>query len=193
MKEPSVSRKIAVIAGFFVSFAAALWLLSFQPHSFDVIPRIGLVSAVLCSLAILVFCWSASVAYFARKRKWSPRACYMAGLSFVGPMVLLQLLGHSQSRIVMFLTTWSIFWPSYLTRKLAYPELTDEEAAAPEPPLSLFPKRRTRSSESTRFRAVTLLQLNLREEVAPNREQNRRQDTEHDEVRRHAKRVRVAQ
>jgi hypothetical protein len=28
----------------------------------------------------------------------------------------------------------------YITRRLAYPELTDEEATAPPPPLSLFPK-----------------------------------------------------
>jgi hypothetical protein len=101
--------------------------------------RIGYVSAVFCALTVLSFCWAAFAADLAMKRNWSPRTCLRAGIP-------LSLFGFFSLLID------PRFWPlaclfgtinvsvAFFARRLAYPDMTDEEAAAPEPPLSLFQK-----------------------------------------------------
>jgi hypothetical protein len=143
MTEPSVTRRVMILVGLFVSFSASLWLVLLPVRSLEVLPRLGFISAAICSLGLLVFCWAAPVAHFARKWKWSPRACYLAGLSFVVPVVVLSYFAEAanpRERIVSWIIPLTIVSAGYLSRKLAYPELTDEEATAPEPPPSLFPK-----------------------------------------------------
>jgi len=141
MTEPSIQRKIAVVGGIFISFSALLWLLSLSEKPPEIFPRLGFVSATLCASASLVFSWAALIAYVARRRHWSPRACYQAGLSIVAVLLVLAYfadghVGRAGIALLSFLSTLT----GYLCRKLAYPELSDEEASAPAPPLSLFPK-----------------------------------------------------
>jgi hypothetical protein len=140
MTELSTGRKIGVIGGLFVSGLALSWLFSMPVKPPQVFPRLGFVCAIFCAMGLFIFCWSASVAYVARKRNWSPRVCHLAGLLFVIPGGLLIFFSSSPSLSgPAFLVPWMTFG-GYLCRKLAYPELSDEEASAPEPPLSLFPK-----------------------------------------------------
>lgn len=141
MTEPSIWPKIAVVSGFLVSFSATGWLFSLPVKSPEILPRLGFVSALICALGSLVFCWAVSLAYVARKRSWSPKNCYLAGLSIV--IVALALSYFADPRVQRLSLALMVFLPNitgYLCRKLAYPELADEEATAPEPPLSLFPK-----------------------------------------------------
>ena len=140
MKEPSVTRKIATIAGILVSFFACLWLLCLPAYSHEVLSRLGLLAALVGNLGILIYCWAWLLAYIGTKRKWSPRLCYTAGISFVIPSILLMFFANRPvgSLIGLFVTSLSV--AGYVCRKLAYPEMSDEEATAPEPPLSLFSK-----------------------------------------------------
>jgi hypothetical protein len=140
MTELSTGRKLGVIGGFFVSSLALSWLLSFPVKPPQVFPRLGFACATLCAIGLFIFCWSAAVAYVARKRNWSPRVCYMAGLLFAIPGSLLFFLSNAPTSIAPAFLVPFMTLGGYLSRKLAYPELSDEEASALEPPLSLFPK-----------------------------------------------------
>lgn len=141
MIEPSIWRKIAVVAGFLVSFWAAAWLFSYPVRPPEILPRLGFVSALVCALGSLVFCWAAFLAYVARKRSWSPKACHLAGLSIVIVVLALAYFADPRvERVSIALVGCLPYATGYLCRKLAHPNLTDEEASAPEPPLSLFPK-----------------------------------------------------
>jgi hypothetical protein len=139
MQEPPFSRKVQVVAGFFVSFAGLFWLLSlpYKPH--EILPRLGFVAAMICAGGSLMFFCAASFAYAIRKRKWSPRSCRWAGLLFAVPAALLMFTsGQFFSASGLLLCMMVLTGP--VCRRLAFPELTDEQAYAPEPPLSLFPK-----------------------------------------------------
>ena len=141
MKEHSVSQKIGVVAGVFVSFSALVWLLVYsawyKPPLF--LPRVGFVSAVFCALGCLILCWAAFFAYVVRKCDWTPRACALSGLLFVIPGLLLFIF---DTRYWSFLPL--LMGSSPLTigtcRKFAFPELTPEQAAAPPPPIRLITK-----------------------------------------------------
>lgn len=136
-----MQRKIAVVAGIVVSFSALLWLVSFSGKPPEILAQIGFVCAVMCASASLVFSWAALLAYVARRRHWSPRACYLAGLSIVALLLVPSYFaGGRVQRVDIFLIGLLPTLTGYLCRKLAYPELSDEEASAPEPPLSLFHK-----------------------------------------------------
>ena len=142
MTEPSMQRKIAVVGGIFVSFSALLWLVSLPEKPPEILARLGFISAVVCASALLAFSWAALLAYVARRRHWSPRACYLAGLSIVTVLVVPSYFADGRGRtasIFLLIGTLPTI-TGYLCRKLAHPELSDEEASAPEPPLSLFPK-----------------------------------------------------
>jgi hypothetical protein len=140
MREPSVTRKIITIAGILVSFIACVWLPSLPVYSHDVLPRLGFMAALVGNLGILIYCWSAMLAYIGTRRKWSPRLCYTSGFSFLIPAILLVCLAGRSADALAGLLSMPTLWMGYLSRKLVYPEMSDEEANAPEPPLSLFPK-----------------------------------------------------
>jgi hypothetical protein len=139
MKKPSVTGTILILLGVVVSLGSLLWLLSFQAHSGQILARLGLLSAMVCSVGMLVLCWGASVALLARWRKWSPRTCYLAGsLSLLLlPAAFLMLLDGSRFSALLIVPS---SLAGYVCRKLAHPELTEEQATALEPPLSLFPR-----------------------------------------------------
>jgi hypothetical protein len=139
MQEPSFSRKVLVVAGFFVSFAGLFWLLSlpYKPH--EILPRLGFMAATTCTAGSLIFSWAAFFAHVVRKRKWSPRSCIWAGLLFAVPGVFL-LFTNAQFFSVGGVLIGLVSLTGYICRRLAFPELTDEQASAPEPPPSLFPE-----------------------------------------------------
>lgn len=136
MTEPSLNNTISLVAGFWISLSALLWLLTLPaPH--DGLPRIGFVSALYCAGIALAFCSAAALAFVMRKRRWPARTCTLAGVLFgVAGFLFMWKLGWPLGP--MF-TSWGLI-ASYIARKLAYPELTAEQVFAPEPPLTLFPK-----------------------------------------------------
>ena len=139
MIKSSLGVKLAVSVGFFMSGGALYWLVASPPRPHELLFRIGYVSAVFCALAVLSFCWAAFVADLALKRGWSPRTCIRAGV----PLCILVLVwGFVDSRfwLVAPLVGLINLLAGFFARRIAYPDLTDEEAAAPEPPLSLFQK-----------------------------------------------------
>jgi len=138
VKTSSIGVKFAVAAGFFMSGAALYWLVTSPPKPRELLFRIGYVSAVFCVLAVLNFCWAAFVADLALRRDWSPRTCLRAGI----PLGIAMLVwGTVDSRFWLLAPLVGLNnLAGFFARRLAYPDLTDEEAAAPEPPLSLFQK-----------------------------------------------------
>ncbi|HXP71523.1 MAG TPA: hypothetical protein VOA88_19765 [Candidatus Dormibacteraeota bacterium] len=139
MKEPSIGTKLVVASGFFMSAGALYWLVASPPRPRELLFRIGYVSAVFCAVAVLSFCWAAFVADLALKRGWSPRTCIKAG----APLCILVLVwGFADSRFWLLVPLVGLInvVAGFFARRIAYPNLTDEEAAAPEPPLSLFQK-----------------------------------------------------
>jgi len=143
MTGQSITSKVLLVAGLCFSFGAGLWLLSSIVRPGEILPRLGFVSALICAFAVLVFCWAALLSSVARKLRWPPRAriFYLAGLSIVAPFLALFLLAAPRTRLPVFnLVCVMPVITGYLCRKMTYPELTDEEATAPEPPLSFFPK-----------------------------------------------------
>jgi len=139
MKEPSIGMKLAVAAGFFTSGGALYWLAASPPKSRELLFRIGYVSAVFCAFAVLGFCWAAFIAHLALKRGWSPRTCMRAGWPFI-PLALIACVSDFPSWRVAGLFAASASFVGFLCLRLVYPHVTAEEAAAPEPPLSLFQK-----------------------------------------------------
>ena len=122
-----------------MSAGALYWLVASPPRPRELLFRIGYVSAVFCVLAVLSFCWAAFVADLALQRGWSPRTCIKAG----GPLCILVIVwGFVDSRfwLVAPLVGLINLLAGFFARRIAYPDLTAEEAAAPEPPLSLFQK-----------------------------------------------------
>jgi len=139
MKEPSIGTKLVVASGFFMSAGALYWLVASPPRPRELLFRIGYVSAVFCAVAVLSFCWAAFVADLALKRGWSPRTCIKAGV----PLCILVLVwGLVDSRFWLLVPLVGLInlLAGFFARRIAYPNLTDEEAAAPESPLSLFQK-----------------------------------------------------
>jgi hypothetical protein len=140
MESPRI-RKIGAFAAVMISWWAFYWLISLLPLRHDVLFRIGFVCAVSCALGGLAFFWGVLLSYVARWRKWSPRKCHIAGLSILIPLGILSPLVPTAHFVVIF--DWAAglaLISGRICRKLAHPELTDEQAYAPEPPLTLFPK-----------------------------------------------------
>jgi hypothetical protein len=133
------SRIILALVGIAVSFSGLDWLLFVRSRSYDVLSRLGVAAALLCCLSVLVIAWAVPCASLARRRKWSPRTSYTFGaLSFLIPAALLMYLAGPE-RFAAIMVAPMVFC-GVLCRRIAYPELTDEEATAPEPPLSLLMK-----------------------------------------------------
>jgi hypothetical protein len=141
MMESTRSRKVGACAAFVVSWMAVYWLASLMPLKGDILFRIGFMAAVLCALGGLTFFWGVLLSYIGRWRKWSPRSCHFAGGSLLLPLAILYVLIPQGHFLVVFNWSATLWVPAgYICGKLAHPELTDDEAYAPEPPLTLFPK-----------------------------------------------------
>jgi hypothetical protein len=141
MTKPTLNGKLALVAVllFFISGSALFWLVSFgKPH--DMLPRLGFLCAVFCVMGSLIVSWSVCFARMAQKRGWSSQTCMKSGLPFVIAGLVLFVVGGDRlaSQIGSLLACNSIF-AGFITRRLVYPDLTDEEAIS-QKPLSLFPR-----------------------------------------------------
>src|SRR4029077_3157509 len=140
MREPSISRKVQISSGLIVSFSGEFWFFSqrYEPHAF--LPTIGFLSAVLCAMGALIYFWAAIFAYLVRKWDWSPRSCGLAGLVFVIPTFYFFFFATAGLKSIGWLLFLQANLSMYLCRRIAFPQLTDEQFSAPQPPPSLFPK-----------------------------------------------------
>jgi hypothetical protein len=129
MEEPSRVRKALVVGGLICSFAGLCWLLSHpdKPYTW-LLPRIGFASAVLSTLGGFIFCWATTFAYFARKLGWSPRACHSVGLVFLIPAAYFSISDFPNFMLICALLLGQASLPGYACRRLAYPQLTDEDS-----------------------------------------------------------------
>ncbi|MGA9883440.1 MAG: hypothetical protein WBQ34_06960 [Candidatus Acidiferrales bacterium] len=138
------SRKVGTVAALVISWSAVYWLYSLLPPlKHDILFRIGFLSATMCALGGLTFFWGVLLSHIARHRKWSPRTCHKAGLSILVPFAGLCFAVSRDQFFVILEFEGAVClatFVGYVCRKLAYPGLTDDEAYAPEPPLTLFPK-----------------------------------------------------
>jgi hypothetical protein len=146
MEEPPFGLKVMAVAGFVVSLAGFLGLFTMPYRPPETLSRLGLWAAGLCSVGSLMISWAAVFAYVVRKRKWSPQSCMAAGLLFGIPGVYLSIAGgFFDATSPQLWTVGNILFcmllpEGYICRWLAFPGMTDEEAAATLPPPSLFPK-----------------------------------------------------
>jgi len=141
MLEASISRKVLMLGGLIASTCSLFWLLTlpYKPDAY--LPRIGFISAVFCTMGTLIFCWAAIFAHLARKWSWSPRSCALSGLVFFIPAAYFYLLSNnprSWSIGALLITQASL--TGYVCRRIAFPQLTDEQFSTSQPPPSLFPK-----------------------------------------------------
>jgi hypothetical protein len=139
MKAPSIARVIGVAVGLCVSFWATFSLLSILTHTSGIMSRSGLVCAFVCTFGLLLFFWAAGSAYVIRKSGWTYRACRHAGVAFLLPGSAL-FLSHGRALTIFNFLTVQIIFSGYICRKIAFPEISDEEALAPEPLPTMFPK-----------------------------------------------------
>jgi hypothetical protein len=139
MKEPSAGRVTGVAAGVCVSFAATFWLLSIISETSGIMNRVGLLSAFVCAFGALMFFWAACSAYLIHKRGWSYRACRYVGFVFLLPGSVL-FLSHARPLSIANFLLFQVVTTSYICRKIAFPEISDEQAAALEPLPTMFPK-----------------------------------------------------
>ena len=108
---------------------------------FSLVDRTGYVCGVFCALGTIGLGWAAVVAYIGRKKDWSPRKCTLAGsLSFMalGTILLLTIPRVSSGACTLVICSANTI--GFACGKLAYPELTQEQLYALDPPLTLFPK-----------------------------------------------------
>jgi|HubBroStandDraft_6_1064221.scaffolds.fasta_scaffold982662_2 hypothetical protein len=139
VKGPSIGRVIGVVAGLCISFWASFSLLSILTHTSDVMNRSGLLCAFLCSFGLVVFFWAAGSAYVIHNLGWSYRACRYIGFAFLVPGSAL-FFSHAHALSVANFLTVQIVLSGYVCRKIAFPEISDEQAAALEPLPTMFPK-----------------------------------------------------
>ena len=139
MKAPSTRRVIGVAAGLCVSFCATFSLLSFISYTSGVMNRLGLLCAFVCAFGLLLYFWAAGSAYVIYKLGWSDRACRYVGWAFLVPGSVL-FLSHGRAISITNFLTVQIVLSSLICRRIAFPELSDEQALAPEPLPTMFPK-----------------------------------------------------
>ena len=138
--KPTIPGKVFAIAGFFVSFFGFFWLASLPVGSYGILWRLGFMAAVLCALGSVAFSWAVIAAFVARERDWSPQTCMKAGWPLIPLALIVCVAGSEFWRAAVALLAANAVFVGFLCRRFAYPHVTDEEAAAPEPPLSLFQK-----------------------------------------------------
>lgn len=139
MKAPSTRKAIGVAVGLCISFWASFSLLSVLTHTSGVLNRSGLLCAFLCSFGLLVFFWTAGSAYVIRKAGWTYRACRYVGFAFLLPGSAL-FWSHAHPLSVANFLTVQVVLSGYVCRKIAFPEISDDEAVALELPPTMFPK-----------------------------------------------------
>ena len=141
MNHSSLSVKIGVVLGLLTSCSALYWLTSIPLTPGRSLARVGQVSSEFTSLGFLVFCWTLSMVYLARKWKWSPATCMRSSSPFIIVGTLLFFFGHTkmQSFLGLELSTFTLFIGN-VCRSLVYPKITNEEFYTVTPPPSLFPK-----------------------------------------------------
>jgi hypothetical protein len=135
----STFDRLLTVLGFLMACGALYWLLTTHHRYPEFLPRVGYVSAVFCALLVLSFCWATVVADLALKKGWSPRTCIKAGVP-LGLLVLVWAAFDSRFWLLAPLVGLINSFAGFFARRFAYPDLTDEQAAAPEPPLTLFQK-----------------------------------------------------
>jgi hypothetical protein len=139
MKKPSAWRMIRVAAGFCVSFGATFWLLSIRPEIYGIGNLVGLCSAFVCTFGALLYFWAAGSAFVIHKMGWTYRACRSVGFVFALPGSAL-FLSHARPMSIANFLLCQVTLTSYIARKIAFPDMSDEEAAAREPLPTMFPK-----------------------------------------------------
>jgi hypothetical protein len=139
MKKPSTWRVVGVAAGFCVSLGATAWLQSISPEIYGIGNRIGLISALLCTFGASLYFWAVGFAYAVHELGWSNKACRYAGVAFLLPGSLL-ILSHPRPMTAAGFLLSQMWGVGFLARKIAFPEMSDEEAAAREPLPTMFPK-----------------------------------------------------
>jgi hypothetical protein len=139
MKVPSTRRVIGVAAGLCISFWATFSLLSALTHTTGFTNRLGLLCAFLCTFGLVVFFWAAGCAYVIRKLGGSYRACRYVGFAFLLPGSAL-FLSHGRALSIINFLTVQIIFSGYICRRIAFPEISDEQAVAPELLPTMFPK-----------------------------------------------------
>jgi len=141
MLEPLISRKAPLLAGLVVSNCGLFWIMTLPYKLTTIFSRIGMFSALICVMGAVVFFWAAIFAYAVRKWSWLPRSCELAGLILWIPAFYFCFLSNTPG-------SWSIGAmlvaqspiTGYVCRRIAFPQLTNEQVSATQPPPSLFPK-----------------------------------------------------
>ena len=140
VKEPTSRQKVGVVAGLLAGASGLIWIMSLHKPA-DMIGRVGMACALLCVAAVFAASWGAIVAHVAQMRDWSPRSSYRASVFSLFVLGSLGFfLGNAPFRSAPGFLIMLGYFGGYITCKLAFPEITLEEAMAPPPPLSLFPK-----------------------------------------------------
>jgi hypothetical protein len=139
MRPPSISRMIGVAVGLCGSFLASFSLLSFLTYTPGVMNRVGLLCAFMCTFGLVLYFWATGSAYVIHKMRWSYRACRYVGWAFLLPGSAL-FLSHGRAISIANFLTVQIVLSSFICRRIAFPELSDEQAMAPEPLPTMFPK-----------------------------------------------------
>ena len=139
MKAASTGRAIGVALGLCISFWATFSLLSIISGTSGIMNRVGLLSAFLCTFGLMLFFWAAGSAYVIHKLGWSYRACRYAGFAFLLPGSVL-FLSHGRAISIANFLTFQILLSGYICRRIAFPEISDEQVSGPEPLPTMFPK-----------------------------------------------------
>jgi hypothetical protein len=127
------------VGGLLVSYVACFGILALPLHTFPLIPRVGLVCALVCSVGANVYYWARVLSTAAKKRGWSLRNCNSSGLLVILPGAILFLAGGR------FMTTTNVLiqdalWTGMLCTKFVYPDFLSFGPFERDTPVSIFPK-----------------------------------------------------
>jgi hypothetical protein len=134
----SLGRWLELAVGLVVSVSALVWLMTLQAPR-EGISRIGFISALWCVGLAVAYCEAVILAFVMRNRRLPARYCTLAALRFAITGLAISWTFIRLLPDGMMLTTLG-FIASNLTRRLAYPNLTEEQVFAPEPTPTLFPR-----------------------------------------------------
>ena len=145
MRRATIAEVIALIVAAIFSGGGFAWLISLSTITFGMWSRLGLIAAVLSALWMFLICWAACWGYIARKKSWTWRnaaAWVMLPIWLVAVLVgLVGVFTGTQSLMFAAVLLSSHFMLlGTVFRRLAFPNLSAAEAAAPPPPLTLFPR-----------------------------------------------------
>lgn len=148
MREPHIGEKFRALVELVVTAWVFAWLLALPvPRVFST--RLYFALAVSIAAGLLIFCWDVFIASVARKQDSMPKTCYLLGGAVVIVPAVIWSLFHDplfSTRGYVLFGVASIL--GFICRKLAYPQLTEEQANACEPPMTLFPKQNSVLADS---------------------------------------------